>query len=46
MLFALEHPSLALPEPDTERLFKIVRDSGFVSRLGRRAGAAYKAVRG
>ena len=30
VLFALEHPSLALPEPDTERLFKIVRESGFV----------------
>jgi hypothetical protein len=31
VLFALEHPSLALPEPDLERLFKIVRESGFVA---------------
>ncbi len=31
VLFALEHPSLALPPTDTERLFKIVRESGFVS---------------
>jgi hypothetical protein len=31
VLFGLDHPSLALPEPDTERLFKIVRESGFVS---------------
>ena len=31
MLLALEHPSLALPPTDTERLLKIVQDSGFVS---------------
>ncbi|WP_028066908.1 DUF6882 domain-containing protein [Solirubrobacter soli] len=30
VLFALEHPSLVLPEPDIDRLFKIVRESGFV----------------
>ena len=30
VLFGLDHPSLALPEPDTERLFRIVRESGFV----------------
>ena len=45
VLFGLEHPSLALPEPDTERLFKIVRDSGFVSDWAA-AQAAYEAVRG
>jgi hypothetical protein len=31
VLFALEHPSLVLPEPDIERLFRIVRESGFVA---------------
>jgi hypothetical protein len=31
VLFALDHASLVLPEPDIERLFKIVRASGFVS---------------
>ena len=40
-LFALEHPSLALPEPDTERLFKIVRESGFVSDWDAAVAAYY-----
>ena len=44
VLFALEHPSLALPPTDTERLFKIVRDSGFVHDWDA-ALAAYRAVR-
>jgi hypothetical protein len=44
VLFALEHPSLALPEPDTERLLKIVRESGFVSDWDA-AVAAYEAGR-
>ena len=41
VLFALEHPSLALPEPDTERLFKIVRESGFVSDWDAAVAAYY-----
>jgi hypothetical protein len=44
VLFALEHPLLTLPEPDTERLFKIVRDSGFVADWDA-ALAAYQAIR-
>ncbi len=31
VLFGLDHPSLVLPEPDLDRLFEIVRGSGFVS---------------
>jgi hypothetical protein len=31
VLFGLDHPALALPEPDRERLFEIVRESGFVA---------------
>jgi hypothetical protein len=31
VLFALEHPSLVLPAPDLDRLYAIVRGSGFVS---------------
>ncbi len=41
VLFALEHPSLALPEPDIERLFKIVRESGFVSDWDAAVAAYY-----
>jgi hypothetical protein len=41
VLFALEHPSLAPPEPDTERLFKIVRESGFVSDWDAAVAAYY-----
>ena len=44
VLFALEHPSLALPPADPERLFKTVRDSAFVSDWDA-ALAAYRAVR-
>jgi hypothetical protein len=31
VLFGLDHASLTLPPADTDRLFKIVRESGFVS---------------
>jgi hypothetical protein len=45
VLFGLDHPSLVLPEPDTERLFKIVRESGFVADWDA-ALASYRATRG
>jgi hypothetical protein len=41
VLFALEHPSLVLPEPDIERLVKIVRESGFVSDWDAAVAAYY-----
>jgi hypothetical protein len=44
VLFGLDHPSLELPPPDTERLLEIVRESGFVSDWDA-ALAAYRPTR-